>query len=60
MAMGHQEVNRLQLILFDVVDNGCALLRIEGTTVYDDTFLGFIAHNVAILLEHVDLKSFYM
>ena len=60
MAMGYEQVNGLELVLLNILCNGRALFRIEGAAIDDDAFLGLIAHHVAVFLQHVYLKSFYM
>ena len=60
MAMGYEQVNGLELVLLDILCNSRALFRIEGAAIDDDAFLGLIAHHVAVFLQHVYLKSFYM
>ena len=60
MAMGNEQMNRLQFVLTDILGDGIALFRIERSTVDDDAFLGLITYNIAVLLQHVDLKSFDM
>ena len=34
--------------------------NLEGTTVNDNTFFCFVAHNIAVLLQHVYRESFYI
>ena len=60
MAMGNEQMHRLQLVLLDIVGDGVAFFRIERAAVDDDAFLGLIAYNIAVFLQHVDLESFDM
>ena len=60
MTMGYEQVNGLELVLLNILCNSFALFRIEGAAIDDDAFLGLIAHHVAVFLQHVYLKSFYM
>ena len=60
MSVRNQQVYWLELVLIDVVNDGLALFWIERATIYDDALLRFVADDVAILLEHIDLKSFDM
>ena len=39
MAMGNEQMNRLQFVLTDILGDGIALFRIERSTVDDDAFL---------------------
>ena len=60
MAMGYEQVNGLELVLLNILSNSRALFWIKGAAIDDDAFLGLIAHHVAVFLQHVYLKSFYM
>ena len=60
MTMGNEEMNRLQIVLSDILGNRLALFWIEGTAIYDDALEGVIADHVAVFLQHVDLESFDM
>ena len=60
MTMGNEEMNRLQIVLSDILGDCLALFWIEGTAIYDDALEGVIADHVAVFLQHVDLESFDM
>ena len=60
MTMGNEEMNRLQIVLSDILGNRLALFWIEGAAIYDDALEGVIADHVAVFLQHVDLESFDM
>lgn len=57
VAVSAEQVARLQLLFAHIVDNSLALGFIVGTAVNDDGFAGRIAHDVAILLQHIDAKA---
>ena len=60
MTMGNEEMNRLQIVLSDILGDRLALFWIEGAAIYDDALEGVIADHVAVFLQHVDLESFDM
>ena len=60
MTMGNEEMNRLQIVLSDILGNRLAFFWIEGAAIYDDALEGVIADHVAVFLQHVDLESFDM
>ena len=48
-----------QFVSANIIFNGIVLLFVEGTTIYDYTFLGFIAYYVAVFHEHIAWKLSY-
>ena len=60
MSVSGNEVNGLQLVSLDVFLDSQFLSLVVGTAVDDDTFLGVVAHNIAVLLQHVACESFYL
>lgn len=57
MAVGGQQMNGLQLTVAEVVAQGILLRLIVGSAVDDDAFAAFVAHDVAVFLQRVALKT---
>ena len=57
MAVGAEQVDRLQPFLVHIPDDGLTLCIVVGTTVNDDALTAVIAHHVGIFLQHVTAKS---
>ena len=60
MSMGYKKMNRLKVILLDIIDNGSSFFRIKSSAINDDTLTGFITNHIAILLKHVYFEFFNM
>ena len=60
MSMGYKKMNRLKVILLDIIDDGCSFFRIKSSAINDDTLPGFITYHIAILLKHVNFEFFNM
>ena len=57
VSVGRQQVYGLQPFVLDIVADGAPFLLIGGAAVDDDALLGFVAHNVAVFLQHIAHKS---
>jgi hypothetical protein len=60
VAVGSQQVNRLQLLLTEILVDSLTLLWIKGATVDDDTLLAVVTHHIAVLLQRIYLKTLYV
>ena len=60
MSVSGNEVYGLQLVSLDIFLDSQFLSLVVGTTVDDDTFLSLVAHNIAVLLQHVACESLYL
>ena len=59
VAVGSQQVNRLQLLFTEILVDSLTLLWIKGTTVDDDTLLTVVTHHIAVLLQRIHFKTLY-
>ena len=53
MAVSAEVVNGLQVVVADICLDGSELGIIESTTVNDNTFRGFVADYIAVLLKGI-------
>ena len=60
MSMSSHEVHRLQVVCSDIVYYGLSLFGIESSTVHNHTFLSFVAHNIAVFLQHIASEFLYI
>lgn len=57
MAVCAEVVNGFQAVVVNISLDGLLLGIVKGTTVYDDTLKGFIAHHIAILLNRIHFEG---
>jgi hypothetical protein len=56
VAMGTQQMNGLELLLFDIVDDSLSLFWEEGTAIDDNTLLRVIAYHIGVFLKGIENK----
>ena len=53
VAVGTEQVDRVQAVVADILGDGGAFFLVHHTTVDDDSLVALVAHHIAVLGEHI-------
>ena len=57
VTVGTEQMTRGELMRADITDDGLTFFRIIGSAVDDDTIVGLVADDIAVLGEHITCKA---